>query len=281
MNGVRVLLVGMGADLAEPWIDGLRSAGAHVTQLGDGVGSLQHLGTLEPDVILVNLDLGGVLDGFDTCRAIRSHSEAIVVLVASEGHALDEVVSLAVGADHFFVTGTATDVVVARVRALVRRARGLVRPGTGNAPDGMVAPCTHQPRCAGESVPVLPRSNGHAVTSSTPPPGSADVLRSGGHSAPVRLVDGDVEIDLLAREVKVAGRVVELTRIEFDLLTTLAHEPRRVLTREQLMESVWEDPFDGSHVLDTHMSRLRCKIGTAGGGRVGYAIRGVGYRLRG
>jgi DNA-binding response OmpR family regulator len=95
-----------------------------------------------------------------------------------------------------------------------------------------------------------------------------------------RVVEGELEIDLAARDVRVAGTEVPLTRIEFDLLVTLALHPRRVLTREQLMVSAWDEPFDGSHVLDTHLSRLRRKILAAGGGRVAHAVRGVGYRLR-
>jgi DNA-binding response OmpR family regulator len=99
-------------------------------------------------------------------------------------------------------------------------------------------------------------------------------------AADERIVEGDLEIDLVAHEVRVAGATTELTRIEFDLLVTLARQPRRVFTREQLMASAWDEPFDGSHVLDTHLSRLRGKITGAGGERVAHAVRGVGYRLR-
>jgi DNA-binding response OmpR family regulator len=46
------------------------------------------------------------------------------------------------------------------------------------------------------------------------------------------------------------------------------------------MASAWDQPFDGSHTLDAHLSRMRCKVDRAGGGRVAHAVRGVGYRLR-
>jgi len=282
MNDIRVLMVGLGSDCAELWVDGLRGAGAHLTQIEEGVDLLAQLGPVDPDVVLVDLGLGGALDAFETCRAIRAHSDVVVVLVAEEGRALDEVVALAVGADHFFVADTPVDVVVARLRALRRRATGLVRPGSVAGPDGPVDRCVHEATHRAASGPLLPSSNGHLASASVPPSGPVPGgRRSDADAVAGRIVDGDLVIDLAAREVRVAGSPVRLTRIEFDLLATLAHQPRRVFTHEQLLESVWDDPFDGSHVLTTHMSRLRCKMAAAGGGRVGYAVRGVGYRLRG
>jgi len=73
---------------------------------------------------------------------------------------------------------------------------------------------------------------------------------------------------------------VDLTRIQFDLLSALAEHPARVLTREQLVDRVWGDWFGTDHHLDVHLSRLRAKIESAGGPRVAWAVRGVGFRLQ-
>jgi DNA-binding response OmpR family regulator len=124
------------------------------------------------------------------------------------------------------------------------------------------------------STPAL--SNGELATWSGSP-----LTEQGRDGVAERLVVDDLEVDPISREVWVAGSPVMLTRIEFDLLVTLAEQPRRVFTREQLMQRAWGDAFDGSHVLDTHLSRLRCKVTAAGGRRVAHAVRGVGYRLRG
>ena len=92
---------------------------------------------------------------------------------------------------------------------------------------------------------------------------------------------GDLEIDMGAREVKVGGRVVELTRIEFDLLAALSERSRVTLTRGQLLERVWgPNWFGDDHVVDVHVSKLRQKLGDdARAPRHVRTVRGVGYRL--
>jgi DNA-binding response OmpR family regulator len=94
---------------------------------------------------------------------------------------------------------------------------------------------------------------------------------------------GELEIDVAAREVKVGGRVVELTRIEFDLLDVLSDQPRVAFTRAQLLERVWgPNWFGDDHVVDVHVSKLRQKLGDdARAPRLLRTVRGVGYRLDG
>lgn len=102
------------------------------------------------------------------------------------------------------------------------------------------------------------------------------------HQPPRRsrmIVEGDVEVDTESRVVRVRGSIVDLTRIEFDLLANLASSPDRVLTRQYLTSSVWGEWFGSDAHLDVHMSRLRKKILDAGGPRVGECVRGVGFRL--
>ncbi|MEZ5236455.1 MAG: response regulator transcription factor [Acidimicrobiia bacterium] len=94
-------------------------------------------------------------------------------------------------------------------------------------------------------------------------------------------VVGDLEIDLDARRVLVAGEDVVLRPREFDLLARLARDAGRVVTRERLMHDVWDEHWWGStKTLDVHLNALRRKLGEQPGepSRV-TAIRGVGYRL--
>jgi DNA-binding response OmpR family regulator len=92
---------------------------------------------------------------------------------------------------------------------------------------------------------------------------------------------GDLELDPDAREVRVQGRVVELTRIEFDLLDALSARPRVALSRAQLLEDVWGPTWFGDdHVVDVHVSKLRQKLGDdPRSPRFLRTVRGVGYRL--
>ncbi|MEA2422516.1 MAG: hypothetical protein QOF55_1615 [Thermoleophilaceae bacterium] len=101
----------------------------------------------------------------------------------------------------------------------------------------------------------------------------------GGREAVRRL--GDLELDPAAREVRVSGEVVELTRIEFDLLDALSARPRVALSRAQLLERVWGPSWFGDdHVVDVHMSKLRQKLGDdPRRPRYLSTVRGVGYRL--
>jgi DNA-binding response OmpR family regulator len=98
----------------------------------------------------------------------------------------------------------------------------------------------------------------------------------------MQLKIGDLEIDRYRFEVRVKGRVVELTPKEFELLAILAGSPGRVFGRQQLLDAVWgRDGFVEPRTVDVHVARLRSKFAAA---RVPApaidTVRGVGYRFR-
>ncbi|HUP35194.1 MAG TPA: response regulator transcription factor [Candidatus Limnocylindria bacterium] len=93
---------------------------------------------------------------------------------------------------------------------------------------------------------------------------------------------GDLEIDRQRFEVKMKGRLVELTRKEFDLLASLVRSPGRVFGRDELLDLVWgQDGFVEPRTVDVHVARLRAKF-TAARAPVPAieTVRGVGYRFR-
>jgi DNA-binding response OmpR family regulator len=89
----------------------------------------------------------------------------------------------------------------------------------------------------------------------------------------------ELEIDVPHHRVTIAGGAVDLTATEFRLLELLARRRGRVQTRDRLLQDVWgyDNPID-SRTVDTHMRRLREKVGTAA--RYLETIRGVGYRFK-
>jgi len=93
---------------------------------------------------------------------------------------------------------------------------------------------------------------------------------------------GDLEIDRQRFEVKMKGRLVELTRKEFDLLATLIRTPGRVFGREELLDLVWgQDGFVEPRTVDVHVARLRAKFTAARAPMPAIeTVRGVGYRFR-
>jgi DNA-binding response OmpR family regulator len=95
-----------------------------------------------------------------------------------------------------------------------------------------------------------------------------------GPAEPLRA--GLVEVDPGSRRCRVDGREVELTRREFDLLTTLMRAPNRVYRREELLELVWGSEYLSAKTVDVHVAGLRRKLGSAV--RI-TALRGVGYRM--
>lgn len=90
---------------------------------------------------------------------------------------------------------------------------------------------------------------------------------------------GDLSINLANCEVRIAGRIVELTFKEYELLTFLARERGRVFTRESLLNKVWGyDYFGGDRTVDVHIRRLRSKIEVSDKTYI-ETVRNIGYRF--
>ncbi len=108
------------------------------------------------------------------------------------------------------------------------------------------------------------------------------VLRRAGHTGPGerRLSYADLELDEDTRDVWRSGRLIELTPTEYKLLHYLLANARRVLTRDQILEHVWDYTFAGNaSVLETYISYLRHKIDDTDPPLI-HTVRGVGYSLR-
>jgi two-component system, OmpR family, response regulator len=97
-----------------------------------------------------------------------------------------------------------------------------------------------------------------------------------------RLAVGDLEMDLLARTVRRAGRPILLQPREFKLLEYLMRNAGQVVTRTMLLENVWDYHFDPqTNVIDVHVSRLRGKIDKDFDKPLLHTVRGAGYMVRG
>lgn len=109
----------------------------------------------------------------------------------------------------------------------------------------------------------------------------ANLMRRGGpKAAQTTLSCADLHMDLLARKVTRAGRVLDLLPREFKLLEHLLRNKDRVVTRTMLLEQVWDYRFDPhTSLIDTHVSRLRKKIDEGFDKPLLHTLRGTGYRL--
>ncbi|WP_336774055.1 response regulator transcription factor [Paenibacillus sp. MMO-58] len=97
-----------------------------------------------------------------------------------------------------------------------------------------------------------------------------------------KIVFDDLALDLDSREAIRSGRRIELTAKEYDLLLLFMQNPRRVLTRDAIMEKIWGYDFSGeSNVLEVYIAMLRQKLEEGGAKRIIQTVRGTGYVLRG
>jgi DNA-binding response OmpR family regulator len=215
MSGMRVLLVEDDAVIREATQLALERHGFAVTVAGDGLAGLASVRAKRPDVALLDLMLPG-MNGVSLCRQIREEGPTPVIMMSARADPIDVVLGLEAGADDYVTKPFDSTVLVARIRAVVRRM---------------------------------------------------------GRAAPP-----DLEVDRAALEVRLAGRPVELTPTELRLLLCFVDSPGTVLTRDVLLEQVWDYQWGGdSRVVDVHVQRLRTKIGQD----LIETVRGFGYKLRG
>ena len=96
-----------------------------------------------------------------------------------------------------------------------------------------------------------------------------------------RLRVGDLDVNTTTREVRRGGRAIELTTREYDLLEFMALNARRVLSRDLILDRVWEHALDiDPNVVDVYVGYLRKKIDLPGEPRLIHTVRGVGFSLR-
>ncbi|MFD3835945.1 response regulator transcription factor [Streptomyces sp. NPDC058642] len=220
---MRVLLVEDDEPVAESLRRGLLRYGFEVTWVATGGAALEHE---EPyDVVLLDLGLPDT-DGLDVCRALRERGDVPIIVISARSDETDRVVGLELGADDYVSKPFGVREVIARIRAVMRRAQ----------------PRTSSAESAG------PDRYGDRLT-----------------------------IDRKAVRVHLDGAEVALAPKEYDLLSFLTEEPGALMSREQIMEAVWDANWFGpTKTLDVHVAALRRKLA---GAITIEAVRGVGFRL--
>lgn len=223
----RVLLVEDDARLADLIAEYLRKNGMEVHCERRGDLAIERTYELEPDLVVLDVILPG-RDGFDICRELRSRGATLpIVILTARDEDFDRVLGLELGADEFIPKPIQPRVLLAHIRAVLRRAGMAERPG-----------------------------------------GGADTLAF-----------GKLEIDNASREVRLAGQPVDLTTSEFDVLWLLARHAGKVLSRNDILQSLRSLDYDGSdRSVDCRIYRLRRKLGdlAASTERI-KTIRNVGY----
>jgi two-component system OmpR family response regulator len=223
---VRALVVDDEATLAELLSTALRYEGWQVEHALTGQAAIKQARTLEPDVILLDVMLPD-LSGLEVLRRIRAtHPNVPVLFLTAKDAVEDRIAGLTAGGDDYVTKPFSLEEVVARLRALLRRA-------------GAVS------------------EREEAV-----------------------LVVGDLRMDEDAHEVSRDGVDIRLTATEFELLRYFMRNPRRVLSKAQILDRVWQYDFGGqANIVELYVSYLRRKI-DKGREPMLHTLRGVGYVLK-
>jgi len=126
---MRVLLVEDDLTIASPLVRGLERDGFAVDHAETGAAAQAALATTPPDVVLLDLGLPDI-DGFELCRTLRHASAVPIIVVTARGEEVDRVVGLELGADDYVVKPFGFRELVARIRAVARRAAGRAEAAT-------------------------------------------------------------------------------------------------------------------------------------------------------
>ena len=285
MSSPEILLIDDDRRLADMVGRYLGQAGFAVQHQGTAREGLAALGQQVPGLVLLDLMLPDG-DGLDVCRQIRQMPGAAatvpVLMLTARGETTDRIVGLEIGADDYLPKPFEPRELLARVRALLRRASAphAADPSAGDAGQGGAAIGAGAHGAAAQSGGV-PASGGAGVAagSAATQGGAAARGASVADDDPPVLVLDDLEIDEGAREVRVAGEKRTLTSYQFDLLLALAHHAGRVMSRERLMDLVKGAPLEAfDRSIDVHVGKIRLAFVAdprPPAGRV--TVGGVGY----
>jgi two-component system OmpR family response regulator len=222
----RILVVEDDAELRDLLGRALAESDFKVTAVGTGHEAMARIGAAQPAALVIDIGLPDT-DGRDLCQALRAHGMAAPVLFLTARDAVtDRLSGFAAGGDDYVTKPFSIEELVARLRALMRRAGATDRR-----------------------------------TSSV-------------------LTVGDLTLDEDSHEVFRGGDEVHLTATEFELLRFLMRNPRRVLSKAQILDRVWNYDFGGqANVVELYISYLRKKI-DAGRPAMIHTMRGAGYVLK-
>jgi two-component system alkaline phosphatase synthesis response regulator PhoP len=208
--------------------DNFEYEGYEVITAENGVAGLGRALSDSPDLVLLDVMMPQ-LSGLDVCKQLKVKRPSLpIIMLTARGQEIDKVVGLELGADDYVTKPFSIRELVARVKAVLRRAQ------------------------------VLPRDM-------------------------ERYSFGDVEVDLRGCQVRRAGKPVEFSSKEFELLKHFLCHPGETLSRDRLLDEVWGyDHYPTTRTVDAHIVRLRHKLEPVPEEpRYFLTVHGMGYKFVG
>lgn len=202
----------------------LKGVGFEVFWANTGRSGAELALSKKPDLVILDIMLPE-MDGWEVCKAIREKSVVPILMLTALSEEVDRILGLELGADDYMTKPFSTRELLARVKALLRRAT--MRD-------------------------------------------EATLLRV-----------GELTVNPLTRDVTRGGRAIALTQKEYALLEYLVRHAGMPVTREQISEQVWKQPFDPTtNIVDVYINYLRKKIDQDADKPLVHTVRGVGYMLK-
>jgi two-component system response regulator ChvI len=210
----------------------LQAEGFTVRVYTDGEVALRALTENPPDLAVLDIKMPR-MDGMELLRRLREKSAIPAIFLTSKDDELDEALGLALGADDYITKPFSQRLLIARIRAILRRVEMRAMPDSGDGPP------------------------------------------------PERIVRGRLEMDPARHRVSWEGKEVTLTVTEFLILETLAQRPGFVKSRDQLMDTAYQDDvYVDDRTIDSHIKRLRRKFRAVDPEfKAIETLYGVGYRF--
>lgn len=222
----------------------LTRQGYEVETAENGHKGLEKARTTKPDLIILDVMLPGI-DGFEVCRIVRKEMNVPIIMLTAKSDEIDKIVGLEVGADDYLTKPFSMRELLARVKAMQRRVR-LIR----------------------EEL----TSEVEAETEQNQRPNPTEQLEF-----------GNLIINISRYEVLLKDEPLRMKPKEYELLVFLARHRGIALSRDLILERVWEWTYDGnSRTVDVHVRWLREKIedDSTDPKRI-VTVRGIGYRFEG
>ena len=217
----------------------LRAAGYQVKTAACGESAFEIFKLMAPDLAIIDINLPGK-DGLWLCRAIRETSTLPIIFLSARDEEVDRVMGLTIGGDDYVTKPFSPRELTARVEAGLRRPRALADQAAAAAPP------------ASRSIQTL---------------------------EPGKLSLGELSVDLESQKAFWGRDKVDLTATELKLLQTLLARPRKIFTRDELLELVFPGVAVSDRTIDSHILHIRKKFQKAGATDIIQTQHGLGYGL--
>lgn len=222
MEKMKILVVDDESRMRKLIRDFLEREGYRILEAADGVEALDYFYE-HRDIDLIILDvMMPRMDGWQVCKEVREHSKIPIMMLTARAEEQNELKGFELGVDEYVAKPFSPKILVARVGALLKRAKNAVEEAAINA--------------------------------------------------------GGITIDKTAHMVTIDGEIIDLSVKEFELLTYFIENQKIALSREKILNHVWNyDYFGDARTIDTHVKKLRSKMGEKG--NYIKTIWGMGYKF--